>query len=32
MGRDKKAQADDGFFRTNQIAFPSDSENAAINM
>jgi hypothetical protein len=29
IGRDKKAQADDGFFRTNHIAFPSDSENAA---
>jgi len=25
IGRDKKAQADDGFFRTNQVAFPSDS-------
>ncbi|TSD67253.1 FHA domain-containing protein [Inquilinus sp. KBS0705] len=25
IGRDIKAQADDGFFRTNQIAFPSDS-------
>ena len=29
IGRDKKAQADDGFFRTNQIAFPSESGNAA---
>jgi len=29
IGRDKKAQADDGFFRTNHIAFPSDSTNAA---
>jgi hypothetical protein len=27
IGRDKKAQGDDGFFRTNHIAFPSDSEN-----
>jgi hypothetical protein len=27
IGRDKKAQADDGFFRTNQIAFPSDSQD-----
>ncbi|MFA6247931.1 MAG: FHA domain-containing protein [Mucilaginibacter sp.] len=27
IGRDKKAQGDDGFFRTNQIAFPSDSTN-----
>jgi hypothetical protein len=27
IGRDKKAQADDGFFRTNHIAFPSESEN-----
>lgn len=27
IGRDKKAQADDGFFRTNHIAFPSDSAN-----
>ena len=27
IGRDKKAQAADGFFRTNQIAFPSDSTN-----
>jgi pSer/pThr/pTyr-binding forkhead associated (FHA) protein len=27
IGRDKRAQADDGFFRTNQIAFPSDSGN-----
>jgi hypothetical protein len=27
IGRDKKAQSDDGFFRTNHIAFPSDSEN-----
>ena len=29
IGRDKKAQADDGFFRTNQIAFPSDSVDGA---
>ncbi|AMR33420.1 hypothetical protein A0256_19335 [Mucilaginibacter sp. PAMC 26640] len=29
IGRDKRAQADDGFFRTNQIAFPSESGNAA---
>jgi hypothetical protein len=29
IGRDKKAQADDGFFRTNHIAFPSDSANVA---
>ncbi|TWR28949.1 FHA domain-containing protein [Mucilaginibacter pallidiroseus] len=29
IGRDKKAQADDGFFRTNHIAFPSDSGNDA---
>jgi hypothetical protein len=29
IGRDKKAQADDGFFRTNQIAFPSESGDAA---
>lgn len=27
IGRDKKAQGDDGFFRTNHIAFPSESEN-----
>lgn len=27
IGRDKKAQVDDGFFRTNHIAFPSDSTN-----
>jgi hypothetical protein len=27
IGRDKKAQGDDGFFRTNHIAFPSDSAN-----
>ncbi|MES2062374.1 MAG: FHA domain-containing protein [Bacteroidota bacterium] len=27
IGRDKKAQGDDGFFRTNHIAFPSDSTN-----
>ncbi len=27
IGRDKKAQADDGFFRTNHVAFPSDSQN-----
>jgi hypothetical protein len=25
IGRDKKAQGDDGFFRTNHIAFPTDS-------
>jgi hypothetical protein len=29
IGRDKKAQADDGFFRTNQIAFPSESGDGA---
>ena len=29
IGRDKKAQADDGFFRTNQIAFPSESQDPA---
>lgn len=29
IGRDKRAQADDGFFRTNQIAFPSESGDAA---
>lgn len=29
IGRDKKAQGDDGFFRTNQIAFPSDAPNEA---
>jgi hypothetical protein len=27
IGRDKKAQVNDGFFRTNHIAFPSDSVN-----
>lgn len=27
IGRDKKAQGDDGFFRTNHVAFPSDSTN-----
>ncbi|MFD0792152.1 FHA domain-containing protein [Mucilaginibacter litoreus] len=27
IGRDKKAQGDNGFFRTNHIAFPSDSTN-----
>lgn len=27
IGRDKKAQGDDGFFRTNHIAFPSDSQS-----
>jgi len=27
IGRDRKAQVNDGFFRTNQIAFPSDSSN-----
>nr|AGU12356.1 hypothetical protein [uncultured organism] len=25
IGRDRKAQVDDGFFRTNHIAFPSDA-------
>ncbi|MFD0751830.1 FHA domain-containing protein [Mucilaginibacter calamicampi] len=25
IGRDKKAQSDEGYFRTNHIAFPSDS-------
>nr|WP_249665375.1 FHA domain-containing protein [Mucilaginibacter sp. Bleaf8] len=29
IGRDRKAQANDGFFRTNHIAFPSDSANDA---
>ncbi|PAW93861.1 hypothetical protein CKK33_10285 [Mucilaginibacter sp. MD40] len=29
IGRDKKAQADDGFFRTNHIAFPSDGADEA---
>lgn len=29
IGRDKKAQAADGFFRTNQIAFPSEAANPA---
>ncbi len=29
IGRDTKAQAADGFFRTNQIAFPSASVNPA---
>jgi hypothetical protein len=29
IGRDRKAQADDGFFRTNHIAFPSESTDAA---
>lgn len=29
IGRDKKAQADDGFFRTNHIAFPSDAADEA---
>lgn len=29
IGRDKKAQANDGFFRTNHIAFPSDSTHAS---
>ena len=29
IGRDKKAQANDGFFRTNHIAFPSESADAA---
>lgn len=27
IGRDRKAQVDDGFFRTNHIAFPSTSGN-----
>jgi hypothetical protein len=27
IGRDKKAQADDGFLRENDIAFPSNSKN-----
>ncbi|MCO5934580.1 FHA domain-containing protein [Mucilaginibacter sp. RB4R14] len=27
IGRDKKAQGDDGFFRTNHIAFPSESQS-----
>lgn len=27
IGRDKKAQSDEGYFRTNHIAFPSDSES-----
>ncbi|MEO6150992.1 MAG: FHA domain-containing protein [Mucilaginibacter sp.] len=27
IGRDKKAQSDEGYFRTNHIAFPSDSSN-----
>lgn len=27
IGRDKKAQSDEGYFRTNHIAFPSDSTN-----
>jgi hypothetical protein len=29
IGRDKRAQADDGFFRTNHIAFPSTSDDPA---
>ncbi|MFD1257852.1 FHA domain-containing protein [Mucilaginibacter terrae] len=29
IGRDKKAQVNDGFFRTNHIAFPSESADAA---
>jgi hypothetical protein len=29
IGRDKKAQANDGFFRTNHIAFPSESAHPA---
>lgn len=29
IGRDKKAQAADGFFRTNHIAFPSESADVA---
>ncbi|WP_158827619.1 FHA domain-containing protein [Mucilaginibacter lacusdianchii] len=29
IGRDRKAQVDDGFFRTNHIAFPSTSANDA---
>jgi hypothetical protein len=27
IGREKKAQVDDGYFRLNQIAFPADSNN-----
>ncbi|RVT97362.1 FHA domain-containing protein [Mucilaginibacter limnophilus] len=27
IGRDKKAQSDEGYFRTNHIAFPSESKN-----
>ncbi len=27
IGRDEKAQSDEGYFRTNQIAFPSESAN-----
>lgn len=27
IGRDEKAQAEEGYFRTNQIAFPSESAN-----
>jgi hypothetical protein len=27
IGREKKAQVDDGYFRLNQIAFPADSSN-----
>ncbi|RYZ23498.1 MAG: FHA domain-containing protein [Sphingobacteriales bacterium] len=29
IGRDKKAQSDEGYFRMNVIAFPSDSANPA---
>jgi hypothetical protein len=29
IGREKKAQVADGFYRTNHIAFPGDSENPA---
>jgi hypothetical protein len=31
IGRDKKAQVEDGFFRTNTIAFPGDSSNESNN-
>lgn len=29
IGREKRAQVEDGFFRLNQIAFPGDSKNEA---
>jgi hypothetical protein len=29
IGREKKAQVEDGFFRTNHIAFPGDSKNGS---